>query len=679
MSVGRVGVGQSAEESAVEPVAGVSHRARAADAPLALIPALLTVILSFRAGGYFPGATAVAAVAVAVVLAVRAVVSRRPFAGLSRSYLAGAVLLALLALWTLLSGTWSHAPARAAIEHDRVLLYALLFVLMGAWGRTDEGLRWIVRGVAAAAFVVCLCGLVTRLLPDVWELAPAIADERLSYPLTYWNSLGLLAALGLVLAFALTADEREHPVGRVLAAAALPVLATTMLLTYSRGAVLAAVVGLVALVVAGRPRALANGLLAAAPAIALAALAAYAADLLATEHPTTAAAAAQGHRVAVVVVIATLLAAAVRRRLLQVPSWWPSRSLPAVLRGNRRAWIAGLALAVAVAIAGALSGAVGDQYDRLVDAEPAAVAGADSRARLTTSRDNGRLLYWRVALKEFSQQPLTGEGAGTFPLQWDRLGRASQFNDAHSLYVETLGELGLVGFLLVVAIVLLVLAGFLARARGRDRVVGAALFGAGLAWALHAGVDWDWEMPAITLWFFAAGGLALARRRGDGTAGARRRATSPALRVAIGVACVLLVFVPARVRLSDGPLRESAQAFARGDCATALDRARDSTAVWAARPEPHLIIGYCDIRAGRRADALRAMRAAVRREPQNWETYYGLALAGASAEIDPRPTVRFARRLNPWEPLPAQALRLFDSEDPALWRSRAPAARLPGD
>lgn len=680
MFVGRVGVGRSAEESAVESVERVARPPHAAAAAFhALIPAVLIVILSFRAGGYFPGATAVAALALVVVLGVRGAVSDRPFAGLSRTYVVGASLLGLLALWTLVSGTWSDAPARAVVEYDRVLLYALVFVLMGAWGRTEDRLRWIVRAIAAAAFVVCLCGLATRLLPDVWGVTPAVAAERLSYPLTYWNSLGLLAALGLVLSFALTSDDREHPAGRVLAAAALPVLATTMLLTYSRGAVLAAVVGLVALVAVGRPRALANAVLAAAPTVAPAGIAAYAADLLATEQPTTAAATAQGHRVAVVVVICTVLAALVRRRLLDRESSWPGSAMPAALRGSRTAWSVGLAAAVAVAIVAALSGAVGEQYDRFVEAEPDAIADADNRSRLATSRDNGRMLYWRVALEDFSQQPLTGEGAGTFPLQWDRLGRASQFNDAHSLYVETLGELGLVGFLLVVGIVLLVLAGFLARARGPDRVAGAALFGAGVAWALHAGVDWDWEMPAVTLWLFAAGGLALAAPSADVTGASRAGGTRPAVRAAIVIACVILAFVPARVRLSDGALRESVQAFARGDCATAVERARDSRGMWAERPEPHVILGYCDVRSGRPADGVRAMQQAVRRDPENWEAHYGLALARAAAGLDPRPAARFARRLKPRDPLPAQALRLFDSQDPQTWRSRASGARLPAN
>ncbi len=673
-------MGQSAEESADESVEGATRPPHAVDALYALIPAVLMVILGFRAGGYFPGATAVAAVAIVVVLAIRVALSNRPFAGLSTPYALGASVLGMLALWTLVSGAWSDAPARAMVEYDRVLLYALIFVLMGAWGRTPERLRWIVRAIASAAFVVCLCGLATRLLPDVWVIDPAVANERLSYPLTYWNSLGLLAAVGLVLSFALTSDGREHPAGRVLAAAALPILATTMFLTFSRGSLVAGAVGLVALVIVGRPRALTSGLLATGPAVALAILSAYGAELLASERPTSAAAAAQGHTVALVVVICTVLAALARGWLLKLDAWWASRPAPShALPGNRMTWSIILAVAVSVAIAAGLSGAVGDQYERFVDGEPEGLVSADNRSRLATPRDNGRLLYWRVALEGFSQRPLSGEGAGTYALRWDRLGRASQFNDAHSLYIETLDELGVVGFLLVVGAVLLVLGGFLVRARGPDKVVGAGLFGAGLAWAFHAGFDWDWEMPAVTLWFFAAGGLALAARTVDVHAGSRAGGTRSAVRVALGLGCVVLALVPARVRLSDGPLHESIRALAHGDCATALDRARDSRAVLAARPKPHVILGYCNVRAGRPAAAVRAMQQAVRRDPQNWEVHYGLALARAAAGLDPRPAARFASRLKPREPLPAQALRLFDSADPATWRSRASEARLPSD
>ena len=682
MSVGRVGVEESVEGSADDAVDGDARRGQAIDGGYALIPVVLMVILSFRAGGYFPGPTAVAVVAIGVVLVMRVALSKHPFAGLSTPSAVGALLLGLLALWTLASGTWSHAPARAVLEFDRVLLYTLVFVLLAAWGRTPQRLRWIVRAIVAGAFAVCLCGLVTRLLPDVWEIAPAVANERLSYPLTYWNSLGLLAAVGLILSCALTSDDREHPLGRVLTAAALPILATTLYLTFSRGAIAAALAGLAALIVAGRPRALPSGLLAAGPTVALAVLSAYGADLLATDRPTTAAATSQGHTVAVVVVLCTVLAALARTRLLRLDARWAGVAFPAILRRRRLTWSVGLAVAASVAIAAGLAGAAGEQYERFVDDTPDETVRADNRARITTFRDNGRFLYWRVALENFAQQPLNGEGAGTYHLRWSRRGRSSQFDDAHSLYAEVTGELGVVGLSLVIGTLLLVLGGFLARARGPDRVVGAGLFAAGLAWALHAGVDWDWEMPAVTLWFFAAGGVALAApSTGSEVAGsgARTWAMKPITRATIALGCVAVLLVPLLVYRSDVALGDSVRAFARGDCATAMDRARASSATLDVRPEPHLITGYCEVRRGHQRRAVHAMQEAVDREPENWEGHYGVALARAAAGLDPRPAARTAARLRPWDPLPAQALRLFDTDDPRQWRRRAPAARVPVD
>ena len=80
--------------------------------------------------------------------------------------------------------------------------------------------------------------------------------------------------------------------------------------------------------------------------------------------------------------------------------------------------------------------------------------------------------------------------------------------------------------ILVALFVLGTLAGLAPFRRGRDRALYAALFSAGLAWALHAGVDWDWQMPAASLWFAALGGLALGRRPPHPTRRARRRRAS---------------------------------------------------------------------------------------------------------------------------------------------------------
>lgn len=629
-------------------------------------------------GGFLPGPVALGAAVLAVALVLWITLAGRPWHALSVGYVAGAACLALLAAWTLASATWSDAAARAVVEYDRALLYLLGFLLVGAIGRTPQRLRWVVRGIALGAFVTCLCGLVTRLAPDVWAIDPGLAEGRLSYPLGYWNALGLLAAIGIVMSFALTSDDREAPVVRVLAAATVPVMTATLLLTFSRGAMAIGVAALVGLIVAGRPRALLSGLLVAVPAGAVAAVSAYGAELLASSEPTSAAATAQGHDVAVVVGLAAVLAAVLRAVLLALDRRMQRIVLPGRLRRPAVAWSAmGILAAVGAAAAVGLGapGAISRQYDRFVEGDAVGRVDDDLRGRLADPGNNGRIEQWRVALDAFAREPLRGGGAGTYALDWERHRPATyQVEDAHSLYAENLGELGVVGFVLALGAILLVLGGFAARARGPDRVVGGALFAAGLAWALHAGIDWHWEMPAVTFWFFAAGGLALAGPA-SGAAGLRSGTMGRTL-AALG--CLLLALVPARVFLSEAPLRDSARAFAAGDCATAVDRALDSTSAFGLRPEPFIVLGYCDVRLGQTSLALRAMRNAVRRDPGNWEGHYGLALVQAVARQDPRAQLRIARQLNPREPLVAETTRLLGG-DPRAWQRRALRARLPID
>jgi Flp pilus assembly protein TadD len=139
----------------------------------------------------------------------------------------------------------------------------------------------------------------------------------------------------------------------------------------------------------------------------------------------------------------------------------------------------------------------------------------------------------------------------------------------------------------------------------------------------------------------------------------------------------VLALVPARMFLSEGPLRDSARAFARGDCATTIDRALDSTSALGVRPEPFVLLGYCDVRLGQTELAVRALTNAVRKDPGNWEGHYGLALVRAAAGRDPRPELRVAQRLNPLEPLVFRAQRLLATDDPQAWKRRALTARLP--
>src|SRR5947209_4273788 len=90
-------------------------------------------------------------------------------------------------------------------------------------------------------------------------------------------------------------------------------------------------------------------------------------------------------------------------------------------------------------------------------------------------------------------------------------------------------ELGIVGLVLLLVVTISVLVRSALRARGPDRALHAAVFALLLAWALAAGIDWDWEMPVVTIVFFVVGGFALARplqphdRMDDREAGQRRQ------------------------------------------------------------------------------------------------------------------------------------------------------------
>jgi O-antigen ligase len=143
--------------------------------------------------------------------------------------------------------------------------------------------------------------------------------------------------------------------------------------------------------------------------------------------------------------------------------------------------------------------------------------------------------YWQAAWQVVKRHPFLGSGAGTYDLAWAAYGDITRWDealDAHSLYVETLAELGVVGFVLVLGLLApaawAVVSGHLSPGQN------AALAG-GLAYLVHAGLDWDWEMPAVTVVGIAC--LAAAHRPGA--------AAGPRLRVTLLVleAAVLLTYV----------------------------------------------------------------------------------------------------------------------------------------
>jgi tetratricopeptide (TPR) repeat protein len=635
----------------------------------------MTVALAFRSGGYFAGATGLAAAEMALLTAVRFTLARKPLVGVNRYLLIAVVAMAALAGWTLLSAGWSGSFARALPGFSEAVLYGLALFCFGTFPFNPSRTRTMAYGIAGAIVAVCTAALIARLLPDLIHDPTLDVEQRLGYPLTYWNALGILACIGVVLCFHFAAALRDHPAVRVLGAAAVPVLALTLLYTLSRGAIWSVAVALVLYLVLGRPRGALAAVLAAGPPTAI---------LIAVATPTSAVSVGYpeltvgpGRDVALVLILCVAAAAGLRAALLPLDRCALELRLPWA-RGGPALWaplaVAGLAL-LALAVGLGAPRALADKYDEFTDRANTGPAGGE--ARLLSVRPEARLALWDVALDAYREDQLQGTGAGTYALNWE-LRRESDGHivEAHSLYLESLADLGLIGTLALVVAIGAILVAFAWRARGPDRALFAALFAAGLAWAVHAGVDWDWQMPAVTLWLFALGGTALSRplERRRRRRGRRRR--RPAVRVAGVAACLALAILPARLAISQTHLESALAAMERGDCERARADAGTALSWLDARPTPYGVIGYCDLEQGRYRAAEAAFGSARRRDPHSADAAYDLALALAAAGDDPTAAIRAAHRLDPGNGRIAEAVTALTQGDPRRRRAEGRAAAL---
>ncbi len=440
--------------------------------------------LAFFSGGFFDRPRLIAAVGVWALVVVAAVASPAP---LPRSSPARAALtgLALLAAWTAVSYEWAPLGGRAQDDIQRLLLYVGFFgagvaLLRAFWLR-----RALEPAVALGTVVVTAYGLSGRLLPGLADLDRSnAADGRLEQPLTYWNAMGCLASIGLVLCVRIAADGRHSRAIRAAAAFAAPLLGLGVYLSFSRGALFALAAGLVVLVVlAPSPRGQLRSVAVLLGASVVACAVATRFPRVETLAPAQGGDSGDGLLMLAVLIVLGACAALLTARLRPDPGAVPS---PLVRRP------AAAIVLVTIVLAGLLVAA-------LVENNPAPVpgAGATSPARFTTT-DSNRYAYWEVAIDAFAEDPVKGTGSGGFAVEWRRQpDRDERAVDAHSLYVETLAELGLPG----AAFLILFLGGVAVCAARLHRAAPALAAGpaAGLlVWAVHAGLDWDWEMPAVT-------------------------------------------------------------------------------------------------------------------------------------------------------------------------------------
>ena len=458
-------------------------------------------VLAFFSGGFFDRARLTAALVAWLLVLVAALVSPVP---LPRA-LPGRLALGSLALLcglTALSLEWGPLAQDVVDDTGRLLLYLGALVAAVALLRGPRARAALEPVLAGGALVVVLYGLSERFLPGIVELARSTtAAGRLEQPLTYWNAMGGMAALGIVLAARVAGDPGRTPALRAAAAAAAVPLGLGVYMSFSRGALLSASLGLIALcVLAPALHGQARACLTAAVGAGLAAGAAAA--LPATRTLEGGGRTGQG---------AVLLAAVL---LLSAGSAVLTARAPA---GRERARTGLLVRRPGLAIAGVIAAIVvavvaGAALERAPEPGPFGATSARFASAETT-----RYGYWSVALDAFGDHPLRGVGAGGFAVEWLRERDVPErVHDAHSLYIETAAELGLAGLLALAGLIAAIV---LAAGRLHRRAPGLATGPAAAfaAWALHAGLDWTWEMPALTLVALLLAGALLAWSEEEGS------------------------------------------------------------------------------------------------------------------------------------------------------------------
>lgn len=615
-------------------------------------------LLAATGGGIDPGdglggggpTGAFVALAAGAPLALAAVLAARDRAALrSRPALIALGGAAGLAVWSGLSIVWAAAPDLAWIEANRqaIALGALaLGLALGAL--LPRAPLQLGLGITVAAALPIAMALGTKLLPALLGNDRDLA--RLADPVGYWNALALIAAMAVPGLMWLAGGGRRPNVGPAVAGAGLALVGTTLMLTYSRGGLLATAmaVGVTLAFLPWRGAAVA-AIVAGAAGAALPAGYALTTPLLATDQVPTdlreGAGASLGWRLAVGVVVAAVLAP------LLTNAW--ARIAVDRRRGRRVAYggIAAICLIVAV---GAVATPSGRHWvdTRVTELQgDGGTAVANDPGRLVNVAGNQRSAWWDEAWRAFEAAPIAGQGAGGFALvhlQERRNGDdALATREAHSVVLGVLSGTGLVGLALLAALVGAV--GW-AVVRAVERRTGPEI---GLplailaAFALQSVIDWSWSIPALTVPALAAGGVVLAAAAPGGGPGACRPGSLAAGALA---ACVTIALASAA--LPWWAARATAQgedALGANNPRRALSLADDARAVNPLSIQPLLLAGGAYTDMGQPARALGAYQEATRVQPDNPDAWRALAIF-LGADHRARAAWERVRRLDPQNP-----------------------------
>jgi O-antigen ligase len=529
------------------------------------------LILGVFHGGFAPTAWGISALAALWLTAM--LVTFRMGVAVTRGGLALVALAVAYVSWSAASAAWTLSVPRTMFEIERDLVYASVVAVALLLPRPD--LWHAVYGVVAG-LVALLAGAVAVYLASA-PVFDATQGYLLSRPLGYANALGVLAVLALPPTLAQAATRRS-------ASAAAVVLLAVLFLTHNRSAALGLALALVVWV--GR-----------------------------TEEPGAAA--------------ATLFAVA-------VPACGTCLVI-GLLGVDTRAHrlLDGAAIAAAAAIAPfvprPLPSAVVARRATLA-ALPAVALGAVFAA----TKLGDRVYYWRAAWHAFRMHALAGSGAGTFDVEWFRYREVARtVRDAHNLYLTTLAELGIVGLVLLLALLATPL---VCARRTRDTRL-APFLASYCAFLVHAVFEWDWKFPLVTGVALVMG-VVLVASTGATPVQFGRGARTAAVGIAVVAGAFALVTLAGNSRVATAEHR-----LAAGDAVGAAAAAEQARRYLPWSSEPWIVLADAEGRSGDIAAARVALRAAAQRDTHDWGVWVRVA---ASEHGPARATaIRRAFALNP--------------------------------
>jgi hypothetical protein len=628
-------------------------------APLALTGAVaaVTFLLAYDGGSFALTSRGTLSIGVWWVVVLAVVGGLWPLRVLNRTTLLAGGLLAAYAGLTLASVIWADSAELAFEEFNRVALYVGVFALAALAARRSLIPRWcdgFALGIAATAFLAFF----SRCFPDVITAENVLGFRldltRLSYPLGYWNGLAILTALAVPPLLRLAVSSAACVV-RALALSPFPVIGCVLYLTSSRGGLLTAGVGAVALwALVPRTKTVEAVLLACAGAAAGVACIIERDQLVNHPGPT---AEGEGH-VAFPVVMGVCAASAVAAFLIFRFVSGPLERRTARVGRLGRAVAAGLVvLLVAAGVAAAHPVRLFEQFKAppsyALNTLPANTPNP-IRAHLLSAGSSGRWQQWGSAVDEFESAPGLGKGAGSYEAWWAKNGTLRGFvKDAHSLYLESLGELGIVGFLLIAGAFLTgIVAGVrrvLARA-GEERLALAAVWAGFVAYAVAAGIDWMWEMTVASVVGIALLGLltsgATAVTAADATLRLRWDVSG---RITLALGALFVILAQGVALLTNREIQASQAAVGRDDLAAAAKRADNARKIEPWASSPYVQLALVAERAAEYGDAKHWIGKAIARDQSDWRPWFLLTRFQAETGdvVGARRSLHRAKELSP--------------------------------